>query len=216
MSAGLPQLDLGKCRVALGDADTPGFVLLTIALWTFRDRLFGDPEIDLDPMDPAEIWAEFNEIFGTWVTEEGENKLNALMLAIRSPAFYEDVETFCAVSNALFDGDLGDMVNGIFEEPTVTEMLWATLEVELARDDDDVAPPFSRRVSEFLSRKLAEEQEDHSEQQAAVDEVYVDMMEQLRDIGVPLSAIRILNAEYAEVVEAMDNMRDAIPTSSVP
>lgn len=196
-------LDIGKCRVALGDPDTPGFVLLTIALWTFKDRVFGDEEADVEQMDPAEMWAEFNEVFGTWVTEEGENKLNALITALSSPAFYTEVETFMAVANALFDGDLGDLVDGVFEEPSVIEIMWATLEVELARDDADVNPPFSRNVAEFVSKKLREEQEDHTMHANAVNEVFVDMLDQLKDLGVPLSALRLLSVEYAEVAEAM-------------
>jgi hypothetical protein len=181
--------------------------LLTVALWAFGDRVFGDPEFEVEQMDPAEMWAEFNEIFGSWVSEEGENKLNALILALSTPNFYQDVETFCAVSNALFDGDLGDMVDGVFEEPSVVEMLWATLEVELARDDADEVPPLSGKVREFLTRKLREEQEDHTAQQEAVDDAFVAMMETLREIGVPLSAIRLLHSEYAEVAEATEAMR---------
>jgi hypothetical protein len=209
-------LDHGKCRVAIGDPDTPGFVLLTIALWAFKDRVFGDPESGVDPMDPAEMWAEFNEMFGTWVPEEGENKLNALITALSSPSFYKDKTTFMAVSNALYDGDLGDMIDGVFEEPSVVEMMWATLEVELARDDDDPAPPFSPQVADFLAAKLREEQEDHSMHEAAVNEAFVDMLDLLREIGVPLSALRLLNAEYAEVREAMDSAADGGAISPYP
>ncbi len=207
MTATRVDLDIGKCRVAVGDSDTPGFVLLTIALWAFGARVFGDPEAGIDPMDPAEMWAEFNEVFGSWVTEEGENRLNALLLALSGDAFYRDVETFCAVSNALFDGDLGDMVDGVFEEPSAIEMLWASLEVELARDDDDAAPPFGSKVRDFLACKLREEQEDQTEQEAAVEEAFIDMMDALRTIGVPLAAIRLLHAEYAEVAEATEAVR---------
>lgn len=198
-------LDHAKCRVAIGDPDTPGFVLLTVALWAFKDRVFGDPDTGVEPMDPAEMWAEFNEMFGTWVSEEGENKLNALITALSSPAFYKDKTTFMAVSNALYDGDLGDMVDGVFEEPSLVEMMWATLEVELARDDDDPAPPFSPQVADFLAAKLREEQEDHSIHEAAVNEEFVAMLDLLREIGVPLSALRLLSVEYAEVKEALEN-----------
>ena len=216
MTSQLPQLDFGKCRAALGDPDTPGLVLLTIVLWAFRARVFGDPEQDIEPMDPSELWAEVNELFDTWIPEEGENKLNALMLELTTPGFYNDVEIFCAVANALFDGDLGDMVDGVFEEPSVIEMMWATLEVELARDDNDEAPPFSVKVKDFIAKKMREEQEDHSEHAAAVNEVFVDMMDQLRDIGVPLSAIRLLHAEYADVAEALEDYSEGDAISAAP
>lgn len=205
MAASPANLDFEKCRVALGDPDTPGFVLLTIVLWAFGDRVFGDEEAGVEAMDPAELWAEVNELFGTWIPEEGENRLNALFTALGSPAFYTDVETFCAVSNALYDGDLGDMVDGVFEEPSVVEMMWATLEVELARDDNDAAPPFSSKVADFLRTKLREEQEDHTLHADAVNEAFVDMLDKLREIGVELPALRLLNAEYAEVREALES-----------
>lgn len=214
MTDQLPQLDFGKCRIALGDPDTPGLVLLTIMLWAFRDRVFGDPASGVEPMDPAEMWAETDEVFDTWVTEEGENKLNALILALTTPNFYNDVETFCAVSNALFDGDLGDMVSGKFEEPSVIEIMWASLEVTLARDEDaesDTPPPFSSKVRDFIARKLREEQEDHTEHEAAVNEAFVDMMNLLRGIGVPLDALKLLHKEYAEVTEELETI--ASPTA---
>lgn len=197
------RLDKNKCRPVLADPDTPGFVLLTIALSTFGARVFGDEDAGIEAMDPAEMWAEFNETYGTWVSEEGENKLNALITALSSMDFYKDLTTFMAVSNALYDGDLGDMINGVFEEPSVIEMMWATLEVELARDDNDAAPPLSPQVAEFMAAKMAEEQEDLSAHEEAVNEAFFDMLDTLNEIGVPLSALRLLSEEYAEVKEAV-------------
>lgn len=198
------QLDIGKARVALGEPDTPALVLLTIAMWAFGDAVLGDPETGVEPMDPSELWAGLNEIFGTWVSEEGENKLNAMTLALQGDLFYRDVEVFQAVATALFDGDLGDLMTVGFEDLTATEIMWAVLEVELAREDEDGPPEFSSGVMDYISRALAQEQEDQEANSAEVKQAYLMMLDQLRDIGVPLSALRLWDEEYAETIEFLD------------
>lgn len=198
------QLDLGKARVALGDPDTPAFVLLTIAMWAFGDQVLGEPSEGIEPMDPAELWAGLNEMFDTWVTEEGENKLNALLLALQGDLFYRDVEVFHSVAQALLDGDLGDLINGKFDELSAAEIMWAVLEVELARDDEQGPPEFSYGITELINRIMLIEQEDHEEDTTFVRQEYFRMLDQLRDIGVPNSAIRALDEEYAETMEIFE------------
>jgi hypothetical protein len=198
------QLNMGKARVALGEPDTPALVLLTIAMWAFGDAVLGDPETGVEPMDPSELWAGLNEIFGTWVSEEGENKLNAMTLALQGDLFYRDVEVFQAVATALFDGDLGDLLTIGFEDLTATEIMWAVLEVELAREDEDGPPEFSSGVMDYIARALALEQEDQEANSVEVKQAYLAMLDQLRDIGVPLSALRLWDEEYAETIEFLD------------
>jgi hypothetical protein len=208
------QIDIGKARVALGDPDTCAFVLLTIAMWTFGDEVLGDPEAGIEPMDPSELWAGLNETFGTWVTEEGENKLNALMLALQGDLFYRDIEVFSAVSQALFDGDLGDLINGTFDDLSTVEIMWATLEVELAREDEDGPPQFSDAITDMINRLLAMEQENHDDDIGMVRAEYYKLLDQLRDIGVPASAIRMLDEEYAETMEIFDTPGEILTPSA--
>ena len=198
-------LDVGKARVALGDPDTSAFVLLTIALWAFGDEVLGDPENNIEAMDPAEMWVGLNEVFGTWVTEDGENKLNALILGLQGDLFYRDVEVFSAVSQALFDGDLGDLINGQFDELSAVEIMWAVLEVELARQDEDGPPKFSDGVAELINRIMSIEQDDHAEDTGVVRTEYYRLLDQLRNIGVSVDAIRMLDEEYAETMGVFDN-----------
>lgn len=208
-------LDVGKARVALGDPDTPAFVLLTIAMWAFGDEVLGDPAEGVEAMDPAELWAGLNEVFGTWVTEEGENKLNALLLALQGDLFYRDVEVFQAVCQALFDGDLGDLINGVFDELTAVEIMWAVLEVELARQDEDGPPEFSSGITDLINQVLLIEQEDHDEDTGMVKQEYYKMLDQLKEIGVPVAAIRMLDEEYAETMEVFDTPGEiSQPTAS--
>jgi hypothetical protein len=202
------QLEMGKARVALGDPDTSAFVLLTIAMWAFGDEVLGDPETGVEAMDPSELWAGLNEVFGTWVTEEGENKLNALMLAMQGDLFYRDIEVFLSVAQAMFDGDLGDMITSQFEDAaegiTSVEIMWAVLEVELARQDEDGPPTFSDGIIDLINRVMRIEQEDHEEDVSVVRNEYYKMLDHLREIGVPVAAIRMLDEEYAETMEIFD------------
>lgn len=199
------KLDDGKVRVALGDPDTTGLVLLTIAMNCFGDEVLGDPEAGIEPMDPAEIWAGLNERYGAWVTEEGENKLNALIMALQGDLFYRDVEVFQAVCQALPDGDLGDLLSDVFEDLTAADLMWGILEVELARDDEQGPPDFSDGVAEYITAVLAKEQEHHDEDAASIKEEYHRMLLQLQDIGVPRSALRLLDLEFVETMEVMEN-----------
>lgn len=198
------QLNVGKARVALADPDTPAFVLLTIAMWAFGDEVLGDPATGVEAMDPAELWAGLNEQFGAWVSEEGENKLNALMLALQGDLFYRDTEVFQSVCQALFDGDLGDLINGVFDELSAVEIMWAVLEVELARDEEQGPPEFSYGITSMINSVLAAEQEDHESDVAMVRSEYYRMLDLLRDIGAPNSAIRALDPEYAETMDVFD------------
>lgn len=198
------QLNMGKARVALGDPDTPGLVLLTIAMWAFGDEVLGDPDAGIEPMDPSELWAGLNEIFGSWVSEEGENKINALTMALQGDLFYRDVEVFQAVCTALFDGDLGDLIATGFEDLTATEIMWSVLEVELAREDEEGPPEFSSGVMNYISNALAQEQDSQDENSAEIKIAYQAMLDQMKDIGVPVSAIRLWDAEYAETMEFLD------------
>lgn len=198
------QLDVGKVRLALSDPETPGFVLLTIALHAFGDELLGDPDGAIEAMDTAEVWADLNEMYGTWVTEEGENKLNALLMALQGDLFYRDIEVFQSVCAALYDGDLGDLISSGFTELTAPEIMWAILEVELARDDEEEHPPFSSAIQDYITSMLSMEQEDQESNTAEIKNAYQDMLRQLRDIGIPMAAIRTLDSEYADTMEFLD------------
>lgn len=198
------KLDEGKIRVALGDPDTTGLVLFTIALWTFGDLVMGDPEAGIEQMDPSEMWAAFNGHYGTWVTEEGENKLNAIITGLRYGAFWEDQEVFMSVCTALFDGDLGDLINAQMEELSATELMWGILEMELAWDQPEI-PEFSYGIQGYVENALRIEQEEHVENAKAIEKDYLAMLRQLQELGVPPSMIRAWDEEFAEVMENLED-----------
>lgn len=207
MSSAAPrpvQLDIGAIRGALGDVDTSGIVLFTIALWTFGDEVMGNSDEGIEAMDPSEMWAEFHSQYGTWVPEEGENKLNAIIAGLQGGAFWIDLTTFMSVTTALFDGDLGDLVTGGFEDLNATEIMWSVLEMELAWDSDNT-PDFSLDVREYIEDALRMEQEDQVENSKAVEKNYLFALRQMQHLGVPNSIIREWDEEYAEVTEDLED-----------
>ena len=157
-------------------------------------------------MDPALMWAELYSRYNTWITEEGENKLNALINGLRGGMFWRDLDIFMAVSTALFDGDLGDLITTGFEELSATELMWAILEMELAWDADET-PEFSLNVQQYVEEVLANEQEDQNSNSQEVEKAYLVMLDQMRELGVPPSIIRAWDEEYAEVMEALEDGR---------
>ena len=192
-------LDVGKIRLAIGDPDTPGLVLLTILLWTFGPRVFGDPEEGVERMDPAELWAETNETYGSWITEQGENKVNALLVGLTDEGFWQDIEIFKAVCTSLIDGDLGDLVAIGMEDLAAVDIMWAVLEMELAWDNPDT-PEFSSEIDAYINRVIDEEQDDHRENSHDVEKNYYAMIRQMEEIGVPADIIRHWEDEYAMVM----------------
>ncbi len=198
------RLDDGKTRLALGDPDTPALVLFTIALSVFGPAVMGDDDEGVDAMDPAEMWADLHTRYGTWVSEEGENKLNALISGLRGGLFWRDLDVFMAVSTALYDGDLGDMIASGFEDLTAVEVMWAITEMALAWDSDDT-PEFSLKIQRYVEGVLREEQEDQDGTAREVEASFVRALDQLRQLGVPASMIRALDEEYAATMEDLSD-----------
>jgi hypothetical protein len=199
-------LNEGAIRKALGDSDTPGLVLFTIALYEFGPSVMGDEDEGVEAMDPAEMWAELHSRYNTWVTEEGENKLNAIVTGLTGGSFWYDVDIFMAVATALFDGDLGDMIDTGFENLSATEIMWAVLEMGLAWDSDE-EPQFSLDVRQYVNEVLSYEQEDQDQNAVEIEKVYLLMLDQMRELGIPGSFIRVWDEEYAQVVANLEDGR---------
>jgi len=106
--------------------NTYGVVLLAILLAEYGYEIFGH--------DVLEIYQNIKDDFDVILPEEGENRLNAILLATTSDGFYTNVDIFNAICTSLYDGDLGDLVDSLMEPTTVPEMLWAYYEVGLLYD----------------------------------------------------------------------------------
>jgi len=121
----------------LADTETTATVLHMIILAAYGDEVYGSIEHDIEQAEPVELWLRLKEDFSVNIPESNENKVNALMLALSTEAFYDDPLAFISICNALYSGDLGDLVNGALEDLTMSEMLWGIYEVELNRGDSE-------------------------------------------------------------------------------
>jgi hypothetical protein len=186
-----PPFNRKEAAELLRDSSTLGTTVLVILLQTYGEELF-----DLDPL---EIYARVQEDFRATLSEEGENRLNALLFAISSDAFYEDPEVFRAVSTSLYDGDLGDLVTGGLEPITVPEMLWAVYEVGQLREDE---PDFTAGINRIMDETIADEAEEQDMENVEVLPYYErflestkkDLFKQLSSIGVSKQELLALGA----------------------
>lgn len=171
------------------DPETLGTVILIILLSKYGEEIFD--------MDPVELYVRIQEDFHSTLTEEGENRLNAILMAVTSDAFYEDPLAFRAIASALYDGDLGDMVNGVLDDLTIPEILWAIYEVGLLRDEteeDDFSPAVQRVIDEEMMNEAEEQDMEDPEQVIPYYERFVESMkgqlhEQLGKLGLVESDI---------------------------
>lgn len=217
MQTNVMKIDRRVVGDMLADPETSATSLHAVLLAFYKEDLYGDVALDIPPMDPVELWVRVREDFHVNAHENNENKINALQLAIATDAFYEDPLAFISICLALYDGDVGDMVTGALEEPTVAEVLWGIYEVELNRDDNQ---PFSPRVMEVIDETIAAEAEEQSEDPADILPGYErllefkrqKMFEEMRLLGWPESIIRRI--AMGDITPRHDDDADIIqPTS---
>jgi hypothetical protein len=175
---------------ALGDTETCATVLHMIILAAYGDEVYGSLEHSIEAMDPVELWVRLEEDFSVRIPESNENKVNALMIGISTNAFYDDPLAFNSICNALYSGDLGDLVEGFIEDLTVPEMLWGIYEVELNRgDSQDFVPSINQLIDEVIQSE-AESNEDLEVEEVIpyyekfMGEMRDSMLIQMRTIGV--------------------------------
>lgn len=171
----------------LRDPDTKATTLHAIALGTLGfDEIYGGNDFD-DPIDPVELYVVLEETYKTSIPPENENKLNAIMLATATEAFFSIPEVFASICLGVSSGDLGDMVHGIMEHPTIAEMLEAIMEVQLNHDPDT---EFTRKVESYIDDILETEGIeglDDPEAEDFVETAKQELLAELREVGVPES-----------------------------
>lgn len=138
--------------------------------------------------DPVELFALLEEDFNCKLSIEAENRINAIFLALTTDAFYTDAEAFESIADALYSGDIGDAVDGLFEQLTMPELLWALYEVEL---NNDKPTEFSAAVGKLIAEVSQREYSENGFQYADdnLEEMKVDLHVQLKKLGVPPETI---------------------------
>lgn len=189
--------DRDKAGDLLREPDTLGTVILAITMAAMGNSLFGDPDNGVPAADPLEVYSVIDDEFHAQLPETGENRLNAMMLALETDAFFDDPLAFQSIAHALYSGDLGDMVDGAVEELTVPEMLWAIYEVELNREHDDI--PFSPAVQRLIDETIQKEADAREDLEPGDVVPYYekflagmrqDLQQQLAALGVPAEALQ--------------------------
>jgi hypothetical protein len=180
----------------LADTETTATVLHMIILAAYGDEVYGSLEQNIEPADPVELWLRIKEDFSVNIPESNENKVNALMLALSTEAFYDDPLAFISISNALYSGDLGDLVNGALEDLTMPEMLWGIYEVELNRGDSEgFSISIDRLIDEIINNEAEDNEELEETEVVPYYEKFVaamrdDMLVQMRMLGVDEMVIK--------------------------
>lgn len=202
--------DVKAAGQLLASADTKATTLHVIALAAYGaealyggDPIAGDIDSGSDPVEPAILFNQLESDFSVSIPPENENKLNAIMLAVSSDGFYYDPTVFVSVCGALDDGELGDLVNGLMEDLSIPEIIWACFEVALNRDDGEDAD-FSPAVMAIMKESLDSESEDLDVEGSEVLPYYdrhlqaekTELLNELTKLGVA--------PEYLAMVNQMD------------
>jgi len=162
----------------LTENSTFGTVAHIIAYKAFGDEMYA--------MDPLELYANLEDEYRVNVAEDVQQKLQAILLATSTDAFFHDPEAFRAICNTLVEGDPGFLT---FDDLTIPEILWSSYEVSLNHPGTD----FSPQVQKVIDRELREEGPDIDSLEEAEDIPYFDravtnlreeMVEQLERIGM--------------------------------
>ncbi len=146
----LEQLNRDACVRVLQSPDTYATTLITIAHAVCGEELYD--------LDPIEIFMAIEDAFAVKVTEPHENKINAWLLSVTTPAFFEDVRGFTSVCQSFATGYPDDaaiaaMTPGL-SDLSYIDMKWAVYEVGLAYDE---LPGFSKSVRQLYLREVNEE-----------------------------------------------------------
>lgn len=169
------------------DSATMALPLMLILINQYGDELF--------EMDPVELYVNIEEDFHAQLTEEGENRVQAALLAMTTDQFYKDALSMRSIALALYEGDLGDLVNGVLEDVEFPELLWATYEVGLLRDDDEEFSPEVQRFVDETVRSAADANDDLEEADVLpfyvkfLQETKQEFVEQLIALGVDVSEL---------------------------
>ena len=183
------KIDKKEAFKALADDATFGTTAHVIALATFGE--------DIYQMDPLELFMNLEDEYKMELSDEVAEKLQAVLLATTTDAFYEDPVAFRAICNTLIEGDPG--FDG-FDKLTVPEIMWSIYEVELNHPGTE----FSKTIASIIEKEIEEEVEDIDELDEAIQLTYYQraMRELKDDLDEQLTAVGFDNHGLPEVEAA--------------
>lgn len=148
------QLDPKAVFTALQDPETFATTLLAICLIMYGDETF---KIE----DPLVLFKFLEDDFHTELNENCENRLQAILVALKTDYFWNDLDVFQSVCKTLFSGDPDVFGNLGYDDTTVPEILWGMYEVALVSDKNvvetvDYAPAIQIFIDALLKRDVNE------------------------------------------------------------
>lgn len=167
----------------LSNPDTHATTLHAIILYTYGESALYPDSNTGDAAWPANILFEMiEEDFGVTIPEQLQNKIQALQLAVMSPAFMNDPEMFSSICMGLYDGDIADAIDGFFSEVTLVELLWGVYEISINRDNP---MPISLPIANLLLREFTQQGvEDDTPLFAELSQEYLALGRELVLLGI--------------------------------
>jgi len=119
------------------------------------------PEGDEDEWPTSMLFDMLEEDFKVELLENSRNKIQALQTALLTDGFFTDGDAFRGISMGLFDGDVEDAIDGLFEDLNLAQVLWAVYEVGINLDEETpLSPGIQRIIAVELAQDLAQGQTD--------------------------------------------------------
>lgn len=144
----MPKLDKRGVYKLVTDSSTFGSVLITIALNDLGANVF--------TMDPLELFLEFKDRYGGQLTESGENRIQAMLLAMTSDDWLYDPSIMDSVCKSLSTGD-PDIGSPDASPLTVGEITWAIYELGLVLEREIVFGPLVQQYVEAVYEQATTE-----------------------------------------------------------
>lgn len=184
------KLSLDKTEVArlLNDVATLGTTLHIICLTAYGEEIY--------TLDILEMLARLREDFGVELPEDNENKLQAMLTAVSTEAFHQDVEAFNTICNTLSSGDPGlDELDDV----TLPEMMWAMFEVEVNRGPEEISLSVQNRIEQIMAAEMDPESDPNPYRYASgfVEDQHALLVTQMAALGVPANLVPKLPAPDA-------------------
>ena len=172
-------LDQKGTAGVLTDPDTSGFVVFMVLLGTLGKDLFQEDGFP----DAVLLYADLHDHYGIWIPEELETKLQTILLVAENPdAFQDDVGAFMHVVTGLWDGDIDDVIDGIWDDPDIQEISWGLIETGLLADED---PDFSGPVRQLIESALRDGIENPTDVADEISERAARILQDLQTCGFP-------------------------------
>jgi hypothetical protein len=139
-------------KEAFQSKDCPAIVLYAIIVAAYGDELHNPAT--MESMDAVELWVRIKSDFNAICSEESENRINAIRLAIETDLFETDSEAFIAICKGISYGDISDAIAAALDDLSVAEIGLALQEIKLIRDDEF---EFSKEVKRVIAEEMKEE-----------------------------------------------------------